>query len=162
MPFVIDTGETYRIHAAGVGGKVDVITMGVLDSLPADATQEQVDAATIEVILGRLYEPRTLDTMRRQLLQLWPLMSGLAQTEPAQFDAILTEYVERASELQEREDTAAIVAIRTAIMPFKQRATALKHFAEILPRLTELASRKPADADAITTEFAALLLSLRK
>ena len=89
---IIDTGTDYRPklqlnHAIA-------IMDGINDSLPADATQEQRDAAVIASVLSALRTPRRIETVRRKLVQRWPLIAPLAYTEPDQFDAILLEYAE--------------------------------------------------------------------
>lgn len=97
MIFAFDAGERasnlFRID------RVEGIENAVRDALPEDATQAQIDAAMISVILGELHAPKTLQTVRRRLVQLWPLISPLAEREPEQMDAILLEYAEIATTL---------------------------------------------------------------
>ena len=88
---IIDTGETFRPMAMD---RVTAILDGIADSLPIDATQSQRDAAIIAVVLGDLRKPKKLETVRRHLCMLWPLIAPLTDTEPDQFDAILLEFAE--------------------------------------------------------------------
>jgi hypothetical protein len=99
--FQIDTGLGGDRLAWVRIDRSDGLLCGVMDSLPPDATQAQIDAAMVSMILSELRTPRTLKTVRRRLLQLWPLFAELAQehSEPAQADAILIEYAERVTEL---------------------------------------------------------------
>jgi hypothetical protein len=90
--FEIDTGT--RTHAPQID-RVEGIMFAVLDGLPEGATQAQIDDAIIQQVFGSLREPKRSDTVRRRLLQLWPLIAPLAEREPAQFDAILLEYLDR-------------------------------------------------------------------
>lgn len=71
----------------------------ILDSLPEDATQAQIDGKTVEWVTGELRSPKTLQTVRRRFVQLWPLISPLAESYPAGFDAILLEFAERSTTL---------------------------------------------------------------
>lgn len=98
--FTIDTGMSNGNAWARID-RVEGIRNGVLDSLPADAPQAQIDAAMVAMLLSELRTPKTLKTVRRRLLQLWPLIAEMSEREPQQIDAILIEYAERVTELPE-------------------------------------------------------------
>lgn len=83
------------------GGMNDVLMDCVMDSLPENATQAQIDDMLVQVIMGILRKPRTLATVRRKLVSLFPILKGIAEREPAQFDAILLEYLDRQQTLAE-------------------------------------------------------------
>lgn len=95
MAFEIDTGVTWQ-HRSGFG---DARMDAILDGLPADAPQSQIDSAIYGYAIGYLREPKRLDTVRRHLLVLWPMILPLAEREPHLFDSILNEFSERASML---------------------------------------------------------------
>jgi hypothetical protein len=95
----IDTG----VSPAGIAptlDKVEAILDGVLDSLHADATQEQIDAAVVLVLLGYVRGPKKAETVRRRIVQLWPLIAPLAEREPHLFDSVLNEFCEVVSTLR--------------------------------------------------------------
>lgn len=71
----------------------------ILDSLPDNPTQAQIDGATVQWVTGELRAPKTAKTVRRRLIQLWGLIEPLAETDPDGFDAILLEYAERSTTL---------------------------------------------------------------
>jgi len=90
--FTIDTGIEPRGPSFGFG---DTTMMdAVLDALPSDATQAQIDDRIVQMILGDLRKPKTLKTVRARLMMHWHLIAPLAEREPAQFDAVLLEYAE--------------------------------------------------------------------
>jgi hypothetical protein len=94
MPsFEIDTGDS--LLNAFPRGAADALLFGVMDSLPENATQAQIDSALVQWITGALRKPKTLPTVRRKLVGLFPLLAELAEREPEQFDAILLEYLDR-------------------------------------------------------------------
>ena len=93
--FVIDTGFQNHLKIDRAGETMQAI----LDSLPHDATQAQIDGKTVEWVTGELRSPKTLQTVRRRLVQLWPLITPLAESYPEGFDAILLEFAERSTTL---------------------------------------------------------------
>lgn len=98
MNFQFDTGDA----TLGMMPRMDhlqTMSDGILDSLPADATQAQIDAATVAAILGALRTPKTMQTVRRHFLRYWPLIAPLAHSDPAGFDEIITAFAERSTEL---------------------------------------------------------------
>lgn len=98
--FIIDCGIPERDAAlAWRVDRVEAIRNGVRDSLPPDAPQSAIDAATVAAILGELHSPKRADTMRMHLLALWPLLRDLARTDPAGFDECVIAYAERVTEL---------------------------------------------------------------
>lgn len=92
--FEIDTG-TERPRRMFSMGFLEVLMDGVMDSLPPNPTQEQIDDVLVQHIIGILRKPKTLETVRFKLVSLFPLLVGLADREPEQFDAILLEYLDR-------------------------------------------------------------------
>jgi hypothetical protein len=98
--FEIDTGSDAPRRMFSMG-MPEVLMDGVLDSLPTDATQAQIDDRLVQHVMGMLRQPRTLATVRRKLVALLPLLAGIAEREPAQFDAILLEYLDRQQTLAE-------------------------------------------------------------
>lgn len=101
MSFVIDTGTPDAPFARvwGDTSKCDQIRAGVADSLPVDAPQSAVDAATLAMILGALHSPKTLETARRHFLQLWPLVADIGTRDALAFDEILVAYAELSQSL---------------------------------------------------------------
>lgn len=95
--FEIDTGASLVNHMR-IEPVEDVLGI-VLDRLPADPTQAQIDGALVCEITGILRTPKKLETVRRKLLSLWPLIAPLAERDPAGFDSILLEFAERSTEL---------------------------------------------------------------
>ena len=73
----------------------DNLLSAILDRLPEYATQDQVDGMTAQWVMGELRSPKTLQTVRRRFVQLWPLIAPLAERQPDQFDAIALEFAER-------------------------------------------------------------------
>lgn len=71
----------------------------VCDMLPPGATEEQIDLAMAHVIMGEMREPKTMKTVRKKMIYHWGRIARLAETHPDVFDAILSEYAERASEI---------------------------------------------------------------
>jgi len=91
--FEIDTGRTNG-NPQGIG-KIDraqIIMDAALDSLAENPTQAEIDAALTALIIGELQSPKTAQTVRRKLCQLWRITAPMAETSPDCFDAILTEY----------------------------------------------------------------------
>jgi hypothetical protein len=76
-------------------GFVQGIMDGVLDSLPDNAPQHIIDDKIAQAITGVLRGPKTLATVRRKFVALWPLIAPLAERQPQEFDAILLEYLDR-------------------------------------------------------------------
>lgn len=93
MTFQIDTGhapisDMFRID------RMDGLMQGVLDGLPHDATQAQVDDRVAQAILGELRKPKKPETVRRALIRFWPAISELADRDPAMFDQIILEFAD--------------------------------------------------------------------
>ena len=99
MTFVIDTGAPEELTRPMRFGRLDSMGWDILESLPLDATQAQIDGAIVQVIVGDLRTPKRLDTVRRHLVALWPMVAPLAISSPASFDEIMCEYAERVSDL---------------------------------------------------------------
>ena len=93
MTFQIDTGhapisDMFRID------RMDGLMQGVLDGLPHDATQAQVDDRVAQAILGELRKPKKPETVRRALIRFWPAISDMAERDPAMFDQIILEFAD--------------------------------------------------------------------
>jgi hypothetical protein len=91
--FEIDTGRPQG-NPQGIG-KIDraqVIMDAALDSLQENPAQADIDAALTAIIISELQSPKTAQTVRRRLCQLWRIIAPMAETSPDCFDAILTEY----------------------------------------------------------------------
>lgn len=93
MTFTIDTGtatvpQMFRID------RMDGLMQGVLDSLPENATQAQIDDKVAQVILGELRKPKKAETVRRALIRFWPAISEMAERDPALFDQIILEFAD--------------------------------------------------------------------
>lgn len=91
MPFEIEPHAqrpNYAINAR------DTMMDGVLDSLPADASQERIDAALALAIMGKLRQPKLQKTVRHHLLQNWHFIAPMAERDPALFDSILVEFAD--------------------------------------------------------------------
>ena len=96
MTFIIDTGAPDRDFASVYKiSKRDGVRNGVLDAVPAGATQAQIDAAMIEAILGDLCAPKKAKTVRIHFIALFPLLVELVDREPDAFDSVLLEVAER-------------------------------------------------------------------
>ena len=97
MTFVIDTGTTpERPFAATWGhiGKCEVIRSAVVDRLLPGASQAEIDALFVTIIIGELHDSRMLETVRMHMVQLWPIIAPLAETDPHGFDEIMMAYAE--------------------------------------------------------------------
>lgn len=93
MTFTIDTGsapltDMFRIDR--MNGLLD----GVMDHLPDNATQAQIDDKVAQAILGELRKPKKAETVRRALIRFWPAISELAERDPALFDQIILEFAD--------------------------------------------------------------------
>lgn len=84
-------------EAVAPHGMAQQVMDRVLDSLPEDATQAQIDGAAVLYVLGLIRECRIMPTLRRRIRQLWPIIAPLADREPQQFDAIVMEVAEMAT-----------------------------------------------------------------
>lgn len=97
MTFAIDTGDSYAAPAAAAWGRVgrnDVIDLAVADQLPPDAPQSARDALVVSIVLGELHKSKLLETVRSALVQMWPVIARLAETDPDGFDEIIGAYAE--------------------------------------------------------------------
>ena len=99
MTFVIDTGNSFSRENAHRVDKVEAIMQNVLDGLPENATQAQIDDQIVQIVMGDLRGPKRLQTVRRHFLQFWPLIAPIAERDPAQFDAVILELAERITTL---------------------------------------------------------------
>jgi hypothetical protein len=92
--FEIDTGDNFARNPMRMDHN-EALLDAVLDALPEDATQAQIDDALVQAIFGQLRKPKRADTVRRHLCRMWPLIAPLAEREPEQFDAIIMEFLDR-------------------------------------------------------------------
>jgi hypothetical protein len=53
-----------------------------------------MDAKIVGIVLGELHRLKLLPTVRMRLMQLWPIIAPLADTDPAGFDEIISAYAE--------------------------------------------------------------------
>lgn len=93
MTFTIDTGaspisQMFRID------RLDGLMQGILDGLPENATQAQIDDKVSQAILGELRKPKKPETVRRALIRFWPAISEMAERDPALFDQIILEFAD--------------------------------------------------------------------
>lgn len=91
MTFTIDTGAA---PAATFYSTVDMIR----DSLPDNASQDDVDSALAATICADIATPKRLDTARKALCYNWPIIAPLAERYPERFDQIIAAYCERMNE----------------------------------------------------------------
>jgi hypothetical protein len=96
--FQIDTGTDYATH--GRINYCEALLDAAKDALPDDAAQEEIDAQLARLIVTDLVTPKTAKTARRHFARYWPLIAEMAETSPASFDHILTEFAERLGELR--------------------------------------------------------------
>tara|TARA_R110000868_G_scaffold25149_11_gene98246 strand:+ start:566 stop:859 length:294 start_codon:yes stop_codon:yes gene_type:complete len=92
MSFTIDTGSA-PARAFGFGN--NVLLDGVLDSLPDNASQEEIDAATALEIRRDIGKPKTAKSVRAHFAMHWHLIAALADRSPNLFDAIIEELHEQ-------------------------------------------------------------------
>lgn len=93
MTFTIDTGAPSGLQLFQID-RVDGLMQGVLDGLPDNATQAQIDDKVAQVILGELRKPKRSETVRRALIRFWPAISDMAERDPALFDQIILEFAD--------------------------------------------------------------------
>lgn len=90
--FQIDTGSSdrgrYKVDS------VQIIADAARDSLPESASQAEIDAEIARLVLADLLSPVKVETSRRHLLKLWPLVAAMAETSPASFDHVILEFAE--------------------------------------------------------------------
>jgi hypothetical protein len=93
--FAVEPTYSQGFGAALRVDRSDNLMSAIIDNLPEDATQAQIDGMTAQWVMGELRTPKTLQTVRRRFVQLWPLIAPLAERQPDQFDAITLEFAER-------------------------------------------------------------------
>ena len=81
MTFQIDTGTPQRAWNPLQIDRCGEIRAIAVDSLPEDATQAQIDGAIALAVMGDLHTPKRLDTVRRHLMALMPLIAELLRFE---------------------------------------------------------------------------------
>lgn len=89
MGFQIDTGTDTLGPRFGFGR--DVLMDGVLDSLPANAPQHDIDRALFNAIRADLHRPVLTKTVRAHWCMHWHLIAPLAERDPALFDQLIEE-----------------------------------------------------------------------
>jgi len=92
MPFEIDTGiaETDPLR---------LLPDWFLDLCEEPYDRPAIMKAYAQHIIGDIEKYLRADPLRRNLLGSWRFMRELADADPASFDAVLTEYAERLSQL---------------------------------------------------------------
>lgn len=95
--FVIDTGPSPAGYSLGQIDYAQAMLDAAQDAVPADATQEEIDAALAKLIVLDLTSPKTAKTARAHFARYWPLIQRLA---PASYDHVIQEYAERLAELR--------------------------------------------------------------
>lgn len=98
--FQIDTGDSFDLGRAFGVDVANVIATAAADNAGEFATPEQVAIEAAKLIVARIWEGKKPETVRRNLLRLWPLIAPMAETAPDSFDKILTEFAERATEFR--------------------------------------------------------------
>lgn len=98
--FSIDTGPDLPAAHSVRFGRIDAMAYDILESLPENPTQSQIDGMTAQIVMGELRAAKLLVTARRRLVALWPIIAPLHLTSPASFDEILTEYAELTTQLR--------------------------------------------------------------
>ena len=101
MSFVIEGREQSGLGRVIGDAFKEAVMDTILDSVPPGldqvAAQRFIDAAILRHALSEITGPKKLDTARRHLLSMWPMIAPLAVRSPADFDAILLEYAERST-----------------------------------------------------------------
>jgi hypothetical protein len=87
MGWTIDTGMDATPLRFGFGNSI--LMDGVLDSLPDNAPQHDVDRALVRAITADLHKPVQAKTVRAHWLLHWHLIAPLAERDPALFDALI-------------------------------------------------------------------------
>lgn len=93
MTFRIDTGAPDVPPASAFAAD------WLRDSLPENASDASIASATAYALIGELRAYRSAKWMRRKLLENWQFLLALSAEDPATFDAVLTEYAERLTEI---------------------------------------------------------------
>jgi hypothetical protein len=96
MGFVIDTGEAATGPSFGFGR--DAFMDGVLDSLPPNAPQHDIDRALFAALRADLHKPVKAATVRSHFLLHFHLIAPLAERDGPLFDAIIAELHEALSD----------------------------------------------------------------
>jgi len=76
----------------------DVVMDGILDSLPENAPQHDIDRAIFAEVRRALHKPVKAATVRKVFLAHWHLIEPLAERDPSLFDAIIAELHEALSD----------------------------------------------------------------
>lgn len=96
-PFQIDTGmDTPTAPRFGFGR--DIFMDGVLDSLPPNAPQHDIDRALFAAIRRDLHKPVLAETVRAHFAMHWHLIAPIADRDGPLFDAIIAELHEALSD----------------------------------------------------------------
>lgn len=89
MPFEIDTGIPDR-------DPLNTIPDWMRDMCADPDDWPSCARAYAQHMIGQMAVPVKLDTVRKHLLMSWAFLRELSTTDPASFDAVFTEYAERA------------------------------------------------------------------
>ena len=96
--FEIDTGTNRTADRTGQFDYCQIMLDGVTDSMPANATQAEIDAGLARAIVVDLNQPKRGDTVRNHFIRYWPLVWPMADRSPASFDFVMQEFAERLAE----------------------------------------------------------------
>lgn len=84
-------------------GKIDraaVLADAAADAAPPNATPEEIGIEVAKLVIAQIWSGKKPETVRRHLCGLWSIIAPLAETAPDSFDAILTEFAERATDFR--------------------------------------------------------------
>ena len=93
MTFHIDTGAPDSLPASAFASD------WLRDTLTEHASDASIASATAYALIGELRGYRSAQWMRRKLLENWQFLQALSAEDPATFDAVLSEYAERLTEI---------------------------------------------------------------
>lgn len=96
--FEIDTGTNYGPRTGHID-RADIVMLAATDAANSDDPQDIAQEAG-KMIVRYFWDAKKPDTVRRHLKTLWPIIAPMAETAPATFDHILTEFAERLSEIR--------------------------------------------------------------
>jgi hypothetical protein len=95
-PFAIDTGMDTPGPQFGFGR--DVLMDGILDSLPPNPPQHDIDRALFAALRRDFHTPVKAATVRKHACMFWHLIAPIADRDGPLFDAIIAELHEALSD----------------------------------------------------------------
>lgn len=87
MTLKIDTGASTALYYTPMDQ--------IIDSLPDDATQDDIDSAYAAMVCRQIAEPKKLETARKALCFHLMQIGAIAERYPERFDQVILAYVER-------------------------------------------------------------------